>query len=208
MSSLLTFLLASLIIAVAPGPGVLYIVTRTMSQGRLAGMASVAAVALGNFANAFIAAIGLGAVIAVSSTAFAVVKLTGGAYLCYLGFRTLRYARQDPVDVPAVTVPLLRVFQDGFIVSLLNPKTALFFAAFIPQFTDPGESMIAQSASFGAAFVAIAVATDSCYVIAAHVIASKLVRHVRLHAVGRYASAATYLGLGALAALSSARSSK
>ena len=132
----MAFVLASLVLAVTPGPGVLYIVTRTLAQGRAAGLASVAGVALGNLGNALAASLGLAALFALSSLAFAVVKWAGAAYLVWLGVRALR---QPPAAAaaaaPAFEPPrLARIVRDGFVVALLNPKTALFFAAFLPQF--------------------------------------------------------------------------
>src|SRR4051812_38073975 len=131
------FLLASFLLAVTPGPGVLYIVTRSVTQGRLSGLASVAGVALGNLGNALGAALGLAALFAVSSVAFTVVKYVGAAYLVYLGIHALRAAasagdgaaateHQQAPSQPAIA--LRRVFLDGFVVAVLNPKTALFFA--------------------------------------------------------------------------------
>ncbi len=197
----MAFVLASLVLAVTPGPGVLYIVTRTLAQGRAAGLASVAGVALGNLGNALAASLGLAALFALSSLAFAVVKWAGAAYLVWLGVRALR---QPPaaagVAAPAFAPPrLVRIARDGFVVALLNPKTALFFAAFLPQFLpDASAASIARTAMLGALFVAVAAVTDSGYVLlagaAARALAGRAAR--RTEALGRYAAAATYIGLG------------
>ena len=142
---LLAFLLASLILAVTPGPAVVYILTRTLSQGRASGLASVAGVALGNLGNAVGAALGLAALFAVSSVAFTVVKWAGAAYLVYVGVRMLRSAAGSLVaTTPLPAMKRSRVFRDGFVVALLNPKTALFFAAFLPQFLSSDRPFLPQ----------------------------------------------------------------
>ena len=205
---LLAFLLASLVLAATPGPGVVYIVTRTLAQGRRAGLLSVAGVALGNLGNAIGASIGLATVFAVSSAAFSVVKWAGAAYLVYLGFVVLRPAHATPRDTAPQLPDRSRLFRDGFLVALLNPKTAIFFAAFLPQFIDPTASAMLQSLLLGAGFVAIAAGTDSAYVMAAAVVAPALAGSARGGAFGRIATACVYWGLGVLTALSGARASK
>src|SRR6478735_1338052 len=144
---LLAFVGASLVLALTPGPAVVYIVARTVAQGRASGLASVLGVALGNLGNAVGAALGLAALFAVSSAAFTVVKWAGAAYLVYLGIRLWRTvpASAGPATPPPPVQPLDRVFRDGFVVALLNPKTSLFFAAFLPQFMDGHGSALAQT---------------------------------------------------------------
>ena len=205
---LAAFGLASLVLAATPGPGVLYIVTRTLAQGRRAGLASVAGVALGNLGNAMAASLGLAALLAVSTLAFSVVKFAGAAYLVWLGVKALRDTGSTPATARFEAPRHALILRDGFVVALLNPKTALFFAAFLPQFIDPAGSAVAQSALFGAGFVAIAACTDTAYVLAAGVAGPALGGlgggH-RLKALGRYATAAIYFGLGAFTALSGPR---
>ena len=205
---LAAFLAASFVLAVTPGPGVVYIVARTLAQGRGAGLASVAGVAAGNLCNAVGAALGLAALFAVSSLAFSVVKFAGAAYLIYLGIKALR--RPATVASPAKFAPpqKRRIARDGFLVALLNPKTALFFAAFLPQFIDPAGSAALQGAMFGVVFVAIAALTDSAYVLAASLAGSRIGRGRRFEALGRYAAAATYFGLGLFTAATGSRSSR
>lgn len=199
---LAAFGVASLVLAATPGPGVLYIVTRTLAQGRRAGLASVAGVALGNLGNALAASLGLAALLAVSTLAFSIVKFAGAAYLVWLGIKALRDTGAAPTN-PEFEAPRHgRILRDGFIVALLNPKTALFFAAFLPQFIDPAGSAVRQSALYGAAFVAIAACTDSAYVLAAGVAAPALSGLGRVRALGRWATALIYFGLGAFTALS------
>jgi threonine/homoserine/homoserine lactone efflux protein len=193
------FLVASFILAVTPGPGVFYIVTRSLLQGRRFGLASVAGVALGNLGNAVGAALGLAALFAVSSAAFTVVKYAGAAYLIYLGIRVLRSASPDEPRVPEPE-PLLRIFRDGFLVALLNPKTAVFFAAFLPQFMTPGGRHALQGIALGALFVAMAAITDTLYALAAGAAASVLKRTNGMRVLGRYATGGAFIGLGVLAA--------
>ncbi len=196
----LAFLIASLVLAITPGPGVIYIVTRSIVQGRAAGLASVAGVALGNLGNAIGASLGLAALLMVSSLAFAMVKYTGAIYLAYLGIQTLRPSPlASDRTAPAAAEPG-RIFRDGFIVALLNPKTALFFAAFIPQFLSLGASPILQSVLLAFVFVTIAAATDSVYAVAAGAIAPVL-RAGGVRILGRILGGGVLLGLGILTAL-------
>ena len=202
---LIAFLIASLVLAVTPGPGVVYIVARTLAQGRAAGLASVAGVALGNLGNALGAAIGLAALFAVSSLAFAVVKYAGAAYLIYLGLKALRRPKASAEPARFEAPRLGRIFRDGVLVALLNPKTALFFAAFLPQFMDPGRSAASQGAMLGGMFVLVAATTDMAYVLAASLAGSAFGGTERGLAAGRYLTAATFIGLGLFTAASGSR---
>lgn len=202
---LIPFLLASLVLAATPGPGVLYIVARTLAHGRGAGLASVLGVMLGNLGNALGAALGLAALLAVSATAFTVLKWAGAAYLVYLGVQVLRALRVASAAAAPHSPAWRRVLRDGFWVALLNPKTTLFFAAFLPQFINPNGSALAQSTALGVAFVLIAACTDTAYVLLAQWVAPALGRVPRGAAIGRYAQATVYFGLGALAATAGQR---
>jgi threonine/homoserine/homoserine lactone efflux protein len=197
---LTAFLAASFVLAVTPGPGVLYIITRSLSQGRAAGLASVSGVALGNLGNAFGASVGLAALFAVSSLAFTVVKYAGALYLVYLGVQALRAPVVPPNTQRPPPVPLKRIFRDGFVVALLNPKTAVFFAAFLPQFMDAMSSTVPQAMTLGALFVAVAAATDTTYALAASSIAPALTRGNAFRSLGRYLAGSVFIGLGVLAA--------
>jgi threonine/homoserine/homoserine lactone efflux protein len=190
------FLIASVILAVTPGPGVLYIVTRSLTQGRRFGLASVAGVALGNLGNAVGASIGLAAVFAVSALAFTIVKYLGALYLVYLGLRAIRSPRLDREVAKLEPASLRRIFRDGFIVALLNPKTAIFFAAFLPQFMTADSPAIVQSLTLGSVFVAIAAVTDTGYALAAGALAPVLTRARGIRAVGRYLTGGSFIGLG------------
>ncbi|HTV97344.1 MAG TPA: LysE family translocator [Steroidobacteraceae bacterium] len=213
------FLLASLVLAVTPGPAVIYLVTRTLAHGRRVGFASIGGVALGNLGNAALACVGLAVVFAISADAFLVVKLAGAAYLVFLGVRELRRAARRPAaggapdrDRPRPSRPgtpaRSRAFRDGFLVALLNPKTALFFAAFLPQFVDPAGSPLVQSLSLGALFVAIAACTDTLYVLAADRLAPRLAALGARAALGRYIAGISFIALGVFVACSGSRSGK
>lgn len=198
------FLLASLLLAVTPGPGVFYVVACSLSQGWRAGLASVAGVAFGNLGNAIGAGIGLGALFAMSSTAFWVVKYLGAAYLLYLGLQAIVAARK-PRRVASRTPSGRRMLRDGFMVALLNPKTALFFVAFLPQFMTEQHSAIAQSILLGVLFVLIAAITDCMYAALAGLAAAVLRQSDRATAFGNYASGGVFITLGLLTALGGAR---
>jgi threonine/homoserine/homoserine lactone efflux protein len=200
---LLAFVGASLVLALTPGPAVVYIVARTLAQGRACGLASVLGVALGNLSNAVGAALGLAALFAVSSVAFTVVKWAGAAYLVYLGIRMWRAvpAVADAASQAPVQSPLQRVFRDGFMVALLNPKTTLFFAAFLPQFMDAHASPLMQTLALGGVFVGIACCTDLIYVLTASLVAPRLNRAAR-HAVwGNRLAGTSFIALGVLTAM-------
>ncbi|MFJ4288840.1 LysE family translocator [Cupriavidus sp. NPDC089707] len=208
---LTAFVLASLALAITPGPAVVYIVTRTLAQGRQAGLASIGAVALGNLGNAVGASLGLAVLFSVSALAFSVVKFAGAAYLIWLGIRALRGGGATAADggTPEVAQRSLRqVMRDGFVVALLNPKTAIFFAAFLPQFMNPAGSALTQSLALGVAFVLIAATTDACYVLAAAAVMPALRRAGRARAFGRYLTGAAFIGLGIFTATSGSRAAK
>ena len=202
------FMLASLALAVTPGPGVFYILARSLSHGRRHGIASVAGVALGNFGNAVGAALGLAALFAVSSLAFTVVKFAGAGYLIFLGIQALRAPEAAPGVLAPAPASLHRVFRDGFLVALLNPKTALFFAAFLPQFMAPQGSVVGQSVTLGAIFVVIAALSDSGYALAAGWIAPRLRRMGRWQRAGRWLTGGAFIALGLLAAWTGRRAPK
>jgi threonine/homoserine/homoserine lactone efflux protein len=202
------FLIASFVLAITPGPGVFYIVTRSLLQGRRYGLASVGGVALGNLGNAIGASLGLAALFAVSSLAFTVVKFAGALYLVYLGVRALRGEAAPRSAATPAPAPLGRIFRDGFVVALLNPKTAVFFAAFLPQFMNAESVGMAQSATLGSIFVAIAAVTDTVYAFAAGAVAPLLGRAQGIRALGRYLTGGAFIGLGIFTAISGSRTGK
>jgi threonine/homoserine/homoserine lactone efflux protein len=161
MNTLGPFLLASVVLAVTPGPGMLYIATRTWAEGRRAGFESVAGVALGNFANATVAALGLAALLALWPATLALLRAAGGAYLLWLALRAWRAPSARPLEAAG------RTLRQGIWVALLNPKTALFFAAFLPPFLDPARPLAPQSLLLGAVFVLVAALSDCGVVLVA-----------------------------------------
>ncbi len=209
---LMAFITASFVLAIIPGPVVLYVVTRTLAQGRASGLASVMGVTLGNFGNALGACFGLAALFAVSSIAFTAVKLVGALYLIYLGVKTILGAvtkqKQEDAALPIIKKSTLRrVFIDGFVVALLNPKTALFFAAFLPQFLSVGaQSHLAQSIALSMVFVGIASITDGLYALLAGSVMPIVKRTIKTPAIGAYISGGIFIGLGVLAAFAPQKS--
>jgi threonine/homoserine/homoserine lactone efflux protein len=201
---LLAFTAASLVLALTPGPAVVYIVARTLAQGRAAGLASAVGVALGNFGNALGAALGLAVLFAVSSAAFTVVKLAGAAYLVWMGLKLWRESgRAAQTTAPALGHrSTSQVFGDGFVVALLNPKTALFFAAFLPQFISAPEHAMVQSVTLGALFALLAACTDCGYVLLAALVAPRLRQAAGARRLGQRAAGSAFIGLGLLAAFS------
>ena len=199
-SHVAVFALASLILAVTPGPGVLFLITRTLSQGRSAGLASISGLAVGSVGNLLCACLGLAVLFAVSSIAFTVVKLAGAAYLIYLGFRALTQA-SSPAAAPLPPASQGSLFRSAFLVSLLNPKTTLFFAAFLPQFIDPQSAALPQSLLLGCVFIGIAACTDSVYVLTTAAVGPRVLRRLKPGRAGRFVTASTFIGLGLYVAL-------
>lgn len=200
--SLITFVLAALVVLIIPGPGVLYVVTRSVTHGLDAGLVSVLGLSAGAFVHAVAAAIGLSAILLASATAFGVVKLLGAAYLVYLGLHAILVRKSAPdIAVPSAA-SMLRVFFDGVIISVLNPKIALFFLAFLPQFVSPDLGPIThQFLSLGLIYVGLALCTDGLYAIFASTLRNYVNRRFVLGPVPRFASGFVYLGLGASLAL-------
>lgn len=200
------FLLASFVLAVTPGPAVLYVVTRSLVQGRRSGLVSVAGVAIGNVGNAVAASVGLAAVFALSSLAFTIVKYAGAAYLVYLGLRMMRAPAGEASAAAPAPPPPGRVFRDGLLVALLNPKTTLFYAAYLPQFLSGGRPLL-QSLALGLLFVALASVTDTVYALSAGLVASRLKRE-GAGLPWRRLGGGVFVGLGLFTALSGSRAGK
>lgn len=199
---MLVFAAAGVLLMVIPGPSVLFIVTRSITDGRRAGLVCGLGVEVGTLVHVATAAIGLSALLASSATAFAVVKYAGAAYLIYLGLRAFR-RREHPTEIEAgVPQSLGRTFRQGLLVQILNPKVALFFLAFLPQFVNPARGPAwAQILVLGALLALLGVISDSLYALAAAQAGGWLRRRPRLLARERYVSGAVYVGLGVGAAL-------
>ena len=200
------FVVASLALTLVPGPAVLYIVARSVEGGRPAGLVSVLGIGAGGFVHVAFAALGLSALLVSSATAFAVVKWFGVAYLIYLGIERFLARKEEDAAVTVGDEPLTRAFSQGVIVSVLNPKTALFFLAFLPQFVDPSRGAVtAQIALLGTTFVVIALFTDGLYALLSGTAADWLRRRNEspgFRRAGRYLSGSVYLVLGAATAIS------
>jgi threonine/homoserine/homoserine lactone efflux protein len=162
--TLAVFAAAALLFAIVPGPAVIYIVTRSVDQGRSAGFVSALGIASGTLVHVPAAAVGLSALLMSSATVFTVVKYLGAAYLVYLGIRRLRDDDADAIAAAPSSRSLRRIYSQGALVGVLNPKTALFFLAFLPQFVDPAQGSTAlQLGVLGVLLVAISMVSDTCY---------------------------------------------
>jgi threonine/homoserine/homoserine lactone efflux protein len=194
---------AALIFALVPGPAVVFIVTRSVDQSRRAGMASGLGVACGNLALVFAAAFGLSALLATSEVAYDVVRFAGAGYLVYLGVRRL-LDRAVPAEVGAAAPqPLARLYGQGVVVGVLNPKAALFFFSFLPQFVSPGHGAVAaQMLVLGTLVVAITLVSDCCYAALAGGVAQTLLRKPKVVRRQQIVAGCVYIGLGIAAAVS------
>ena len=195
------FLVASLVLLLAPGPAVLYIVARSLDQGRKAGFASVAGVALGSLVHVVAAALGVSALLISSATAFRVVKYVGAAYLIYLGLRRI-FGGDDAGLGEAESAALRKLFTQGITVNVLNPKIALFFFAFLPQFVSPDAGPVAvQILVLGSVFVTMGLISDGLYAVLAGTLGTAVRRRAWVARLQRYVGGGTLLGLGVVAAL-------
>jgi threonine/homoserine/homoserine lactone efflux protein len=189
------FLVAALLVAITPGPGVFYIVARTLARGRREGLASSAGLALGGLVHVFGGAVGLSALIMASAKAFTLLKIAGALYLIWLGLKTWREARTiEQTDVQ--TTRARRAFREGIVVEALNPKTAAFFLAFIPQFVDPSANVAAQFIVLGLISVALNTSVDLVVTYWAAKARSGLARRPSFVTRTRQASGAIMCGLG------------
>jgi threonine/homoserine/homoserine lactone efflux protein len=200
-STIALFLLAATALAVVPGPAVAYIVTQSIDQGRRAGLVSAFGVASGGLVHVAAATVGLSALIASSATAFTVVKLVGAAYLIVVGIRRILSGDAEETAPRAFRAPLRRVYRQGVIVNVLNPKTALFFLAFVPQFVDPHRGAVwPQVAVLGVIFVSVAVLSDMTYALVSDAIAGRLRRTGTGARVRRWLTGGVFVVLGITAA--------
>lgn len=196
------FILAALALLLVPGPAVFYVVARGVEGGRPAGLVSCLGIEVGTLLHATFAAVGLSAIVASSVAAFTVVKWLGAAYLVYLGLRKLFSHDEDGEPVGVEREPLHRVFAQGVLVQVLNPKVALFFLAFLPQFVDPSRGPVwAQILLLGATLGAIGFFTDGLYALLGGTAGDWLKRRgTGLRRTGRYLSGGVYFALGVVSA--------
>lgn len=192
----LLFLAAALVVAITPGPGIFYIVARTLASGRTEGLASSVGLGLGGLVHVFAGAVGISALVMASAEAFSLLKIAGALYLIWLGLKTWREARvAEPTDVQTTCVH--RAFRDGIVVEALNPKTAAFFLAFIPQFVDPSANVAGQFIVLGLFSVALNTSVDLIVSFWAAKARAGLARRPSYIAKTRQASGAVMCGLGA-----------
>ncbi|MGH3484169.1 MAG: LysE family translocator [Nocardioidaceae bacterium] len=200
-TTLLVFALAATALVVIPGPNHVYIVTRSLVEGRGAGLASAFGVETGTLVHIAAAAVGLSALIASSAVAFEMVKYAGAAYLIYLGVRALRDKDEPDLSTDGPKQPRQRTFIDGVIVNVLNPKVALFFLAFLPQFVDPSRGSTAtQILVLGILLASIGLASDIAYACVAGGLGSWLRQRPTFLRRQRQVAGYTYLALGVAAA--------
>jgi threonine/homoserine/homoserine lactone efflux protein len=199
LDSLLAFGIASLALLVIPGPAVLYIINRSIADGRKVALTSVVGLEIGNFMHVIAATVGLSAVIATSAAAFSVVKWIGAGYLVYIGIRTLA---TKPQAISQLNDPMSRrrAFTQGIVVNTFNPKVALFFLSFLPQFIDADRGSAAlQSLVLGSTFVILGCISDSLFAVLASALRGTLLRGKSLPFVQRYVAGFVYIALGAIA---------
>ncbi len=199
VGSLIEFALASLALLVIPGPAVIYILNRSIVGGRSVGLAAVGGLEIGNFIHVIAATVGLSAVIATSATAFSLVKWLGAGYLIYVGIHTLV---RKPTELSAARGPtsLRRSFIQGVVVNTLNPKVALFFLSFLPQFINTSRGSAAlQSLIFGSLFVLLGILSDGAYALLASGLRETLLSGRTLPFIQRYVSGVVFIALGVVA---------
>ncbi len=200
------FFAAAFLLAVTPGPGIFYVLARTLAGGRREGILSSCGTLLGGLVHVFAAALGVSAVLAASAVAFAVVKYAGAAYLIYLGIRMIRSRNLDPGALSNLAATRHGAFRQGIVTEILNPKTALFFLSFIPQFIHPQVGHVfSQFVTLGALSVALNTSADVVVALLAGVFGEKLKSNVRLIRRQRVASGVAMIGLGVYVATSDAK---
>ena len=201
-STLGVFVTATFLFLLIPGPAVMYIVTRGVTQGRRAGLVSVAGIHAGTLVHVAGAVLGLSAVLATSAAAFTVVKLAGAGYLVYLGVRALVTRVADDAELRLAPRSNRRLFVDGAVVNLLNPKTAVFFLAFVPQFVRPGAGdATTQLLVISTVYVAMGLVTDGGWAVASGWFGARLRHRGDVTRRAQRASGVVYIALGAVTAV-------
>jgi threonine/homoserine/homoserine lactone efflux protein len=201
LNSLISFAVASVALLVIPGPAVIYIVNRSVADGRQIGLAAVVGLELGTFMHVLAATVGLSAILATSENAFNVVKYFGASYLVLIGLRTLT-RKPEAISTSASSMTQSQAFRQGFIINMLNPKIALFFLSFLPQFIDPNISSNArQSLILGSVFVLCGFVIDGIYALTASSLREVLVKGKALPFIQQYVAGVVFVLLGAAAAL-------
>ncbi|MEV6976235.1 LysE family translocator [Kitasatospora sp. NPDC093806] len=192
-TSLPAFILATLLLIAVPGPNLVYILTRSVQDGRRAGLVSALGIETGTLVHVTAAVAGLATLVADHPLAFATLRYAGAGYLAYLGLRTLLTRPSTAATAPPAR-PLRHIYRDAVLVNLLNPKVVLFFLAFLPQFL-PTSATRADMLLLGLVFLTIALVMDLSYALTAAALTPRLRTHPRPLA---YATGGVYLGLAAL----------
>jgi threonine/homoserine/homoserine lactone efflux protein len=206
-SSLLLFVTGAAIILIIPGPAVMYVVSRSIGHGRIAGLVSAMGIATGTVFHVLAATLGLSALLASSALAFEAVKYIGAAYLIYLGIRTLRREAAPLPETENGTRRLGQLYGQGVLVNVLNPKTALFFLAFLPQFVDRARgNATLQILQLGILFAVMGWCSDSAWALAAGTVAERIRRSLPLRRMQRNVSGGGLIALGLASAFSGSRS--
>lgn len=206
-SSLLLFVTGAAVLLVIPGPAVTYVVSRSIGHGRAAGLVSVMGIVVGTLFHVVAATLGLSALLASSVLAFQFVKYLGAAYLIYLGIRTLRRNDSQLMETANGERRLLHIFAQGVLVNVLNPKTALFFLAFLPQFVDPSRGHATlQIFQLGVLFALMGWCSDSVWAVLAGTVADRFRASIRLRRAQRNISGGALIALGLASACSGAKS--
>jgi threonine/homoserine/homoserine lactone efflux protein len=201
-STLSLFITAALILVFMPGPNTLYIIARSVQQGRVAGFVSSLGIQVGSLFHIAAAAFGVSALLLSSALAFYAVKYIGAAYLVYLGVKTLLTREKLAESKTVEKQSLSRAFHQGILVNLLNPKAALFFLAFLPQFVDAGRGSVTTQIMFlGSIVVVLGALSDSIYALLAGSAGNLLRGNIKLLRAQRYFAGSVYIGLGAISAL-------
>ncbi len=196
-SSLLLFVSAALVLLAIPGPAVFYVTSRSIGHGRSAGLVSALGIGMGTLFHVVAATLGLSALLMSSALAFSAVKYLGAAYLVYLGIQKVLREESVVPSEQSVRIRLSRIFGQGIVVNVLNPKTALFFFAFLPQFVDASRGRVAGQIMFlGLLFAVMGVLSDSVWALFAGALAHALKRNTRWTRTQRYVSGGMLISLG------------
>jgi threonine/homoserine/homoserine lactone efflux protein len=206
LTTLLLFAAATLALIVTPGAGVVYLITQTIDRGRSAGVASMFGIEAADLTHMLLAVLGVSALLAASELTYDAVRYLGATYLIGIGIYKLFFERPEPLKA---TKPKRhhRLVAQGYLVQILNPKPALFFAAFLPQFIDPEDAIVTQMLVLSLTYLVIAMACDFAYVLMAGAVGSRLAKPGESQLISRI-SGITYIALGVLAALVGARPAK
>jgi threonine/homoserine/homoserine lactone efflux protein len=208
-SSLLLFVSAGLVLLAIPGPAVFYVTSRSIGHGRSAGLVSALGIGVGTLFHVAAATLGLSALLMSSAFAFSAVKYLGAAYLIYLGVQKLRREDSFAASSESARTKLSHVFGQGIVVNVLNPKTALFFFAFLPQFVDISRGKVAAQIMFlGLLFAVMGVLSDSVWALFAGTLAQVLKRNARWMRTQRYVSGGMLISLGLATALAGSSNRK